>query len=601
MKRYRTFFIVTLILLFVGIPILLSAADQRITPPGVAFDYKARELKAPPHIVSKLTQLRSQIATQKLSFKVGYTEVMDFDLKKLAALKVPTNFAQMVNSQNVVALRRLKNLPVIAPVCSTTASSFDWRKFEGSTPVKNQGYYCGSCWDFALIGAFEGSWRIINNETIDASEQDVLDCSRRGSCGGGWQDAFEYLVEKGVAGEASYPYQGRDQTCKTSVARPYKADTWGFVGTNDNIPSVTAIKQALCTLGPLWVAVRATDAFKAYVSGVFDEHASGGINHAVTLIGWDDSKKAWLIKNSWGAGWGDTCGYGTERGYIWISYTSNKIGYGAAWVKAHGKIALKSMANGKYVSVDNGAEKSLIANLARVDIDAAFDMVNMGASLIALKSTANGKFVCAEDSGAKALIANRNAIGPWETFEMVDIGAGKIALKSMANGKLVCAGNGGAKALIANRTTAGSWETFEKIDMGAGKIALKSTANGKLVSVDNGAAKALIANLASVGPAATFEITTVGADRIALKSRANGKFVSAEDGGAKALIANRTTAGPLETFEVVNMGAGKIALKSRANGKFVCAENAGAAPLIANRTKAVPMGWETFEMFNAPY
>jgi len=379
MKRYRTLLTIALVLFFVGIPLVLSAAEQRITPLGVAFDFQAREMKAPPHISSKLMQLRNQIAAQKLSFEVGYTAAMDFDLEKLASLKVPTNLAQQISAQNAFAVRRLKELPTMAPIitsCSSTASSFDWRKLGAVTPVKDQGY-CGSCWAFGTIGPFEGSWRIINNETIIASEQDVLDCSKKGNCAyGGWS-AFQYLVDKGVAAEANYPYHHTDGTCKTSVARPYKADTWGYVGNDHNIPSVAALKQALCAYGPLWVTVRATPAFQAYKSGVFDEHDSRQINHAITLIGWDDSKKAWLIKNSWGTGWGDVCGYGAERGYMWISYTSNSIGYGAAWVRAaHGKIALKSMAN--------------------------------------------GKFVCADNGGAQSLIANRTAVGPWETFEMVN-------------------------------------------------------------------------------------------------------------------------------------------------------------------------------------
>jgi cathepsin L len=400
----------------VGIPILLSAAEQRITPPVVAFDYKARELKAPPHIVSKLTQLRSQIATQKLSFKVGYTAAMDFDLAKIAVLKVPPNLAQLASAQNKIAEERLKELPPLPPACSTSLSSFDWRIKGVVTRVKDQGP-CGSCWDFATIGAFEGSWAMLNKRTIDASEQDVLDCSGRGDCVyGGWV-AFQYLIDKGVATEASYPYHHSNGTCRTTVARSYKADTWGYVGTDHNIPSVSALKQALCLYGPLYVTVRATPAFQAYVGGVFDEHASGSTNHAVTLIGWDDSLKAWIIKNSWGTGWGDGCGFGLERGYMLISYTSNSIGRGAAWVRAHTKIALKSWLNWKYVSAENEG---------------------------------------------KPFIASSTTIGPRETFEMVSMGTGKTALKSMANGKFVSVDNGieNLKPLIANRTTAARNEIF---------------------------------------------------------------------------------------------------------------------------------------------
>ena len=42
------------------------------------------------------------------------------------------------------------------------------------------------------------------------------------------------------------------------------------------------------------------------------------------LIGWDDSKQAWLVKNSWGTGWG-------EGGYAWIHYGANDIGRTGTW------------------------------------------------------------------------------------------------------------------------------------------------------------------------------------------------------------------------------------------------------------------------------
>jgi cathepsin L len=280
--------------------------------------------------------LRNRIAAQKLTYEVGYTAAMDFDLEHITGLSVPANFEQELQSRNVLAARRLKELPAVtAPLCSKTAPIFDWRKTGDVAPVRDQGA-CGSSWDFATIGSFEGSWRAINNEAIRTSAQDVLDCSNEGNCGKGWW-AFDYLIHKGVSVEGTYPYHYTRGACNNSAARPYKADTWGYVGTDHTIPSVAAMKEALCTYGPLAVAVHATDAFAAYTGGVFNEKAVGKVNHGVTLIGWDDSKNAWLIRNSWGTGWGSTCDYGTERGYMWISYNSNSIGYAAAWVRAKAK------------------------------------------------------------------------------------------------------------------------------------------------------------------------------------------------------------------------------------------------------------------------
>ena len=290
--------------------------------------YQQRELTATPEIKARLQTLRGEIAAKKYTFQVGYTKAMDYPLKKITGLVEPRDLNEQIKKQNLEAEKRVekKMKSTVQAACSASAASFDWRNANGSTPVRDQGA-CGSCWAFATLGAFEGSNRIKNNMEINGSEQDLVDCNPWGyDCDGGWW-AFQYVIDTGIANESDYPYTAAKGTCKTSVARPCKAAAWGYVGSTSAAPPVASLKQALCQYGPLSVAVNVTDAFQAYTTGVFNACVSGDINHGVTLMGWDDAKGAWLIKNSWNTAWG-------ENGYMWIAYDCNNIGYAAAWVQA---------------------------------------------------------------------------------------------------------------------------------------------------------------------------------------------------------------------------------------------------------------------------
>jgi hypothetical protein len=259
---------------------------------------------------------------------------------------VPPNFKQHVIDQNNRARTILNQLRVKAagnrnlhfhflerPATpqGIGQSHFDWRDNGINLPVENQ-ENCGSCWDFGACSAFEQAWKLVNNGVISVSTQNVLDCNSAGKdCGGGWpSDALDYITNTGVASYSDDPYVGTRLTpCNQSLGKPYKAETWGYVGNDDGIPSIQAIKSDLLSYGPLVIGINATDSFQRFVNkkttDIFNEGVSGDINHIVTLIGWDDPTSCWLIKNSWGTGWG-------ANGYAWVSYSTNRVGYGAAWV-----------------------------------------------------------------------------------------------------------------------------------------------------------------------------------------------------------------------------------------------------------------------------
>lgn len=292
--------------------------------PSLAYD--KREMAATNKIKTALKSLRSDKEKQQWTFDVGYTTALDFNIEQITGLIPPENWQEEAKKQNIQAMAMVREgqKPLFLGQCVADAAQFNWADYNDVTPVRDQGA-CGSCWAFGTHGAFEGAYAILNNALIDSAEQDTLDCSGAGSCGGGWW-AFQYLVDTGAAQESDYPYSAVQGNCKPGVPRPYQAIAWGYVDPNNAIPSVAQLKQALCEYGPLAIAVYVSPAFQAYTGGVFNEKAPGTINHAITLIGWDDSRQAWRIKNSWGAGWG-------ESGYMWIAYDSNSVGYGAAWVQ----------------------------------------------------------------------------------------------------------------------------------------------------------------------------------------------------------------------------------------------------------------------------
>ena len=328
-------------------------AQPELRPVGPQFELSDQALERFQAIQQDFQAGQLRLLDRQPRFEIAPNPALNFELSELAGTRAPDDLAEQARRQNRLAdflLRidrdaaeaamRTRRQPLgeenILAQCNPDARAFDWRDHGVVTPVRNQGG-CGSCWAFSSMGAFEGSYAIRNDRTmIDTSEQRFVDCPNAGgSCGGGWwSGAFNYLMPTGTSEEARYPYTASNDQCQARTPTPYHAVAWGYVDSAGSTPSVSDMKDALCRYGPLTVAVNATSAFQSYSSGVFNENASGGINHGVTLVGWDDADGAWIIKNSWGTGWG-------MNGYMRIAYGSNRIGQGAAWAQARNESYLR--------------------------------------------------------------------------------------------------------------------------------------------------------------------------------------------------------------------------------------------------------------------
>jgi predicted secreted protein/cell division septation protein DedD len=215
---------------------------------------------------------------------------------------------------------------------SSLPDAFDWRDYGGVTSVKNQGS-CGSCWAFGTVGPLEANIKIKDGITRDLAEQYLVSCNTDGwGCDGGWwaHDYHEWKKlsdepDAGAVYEADFLYVASDVPCNPPHTHHEKIDSWTFVGSESGVPSTEAIKQAIYDHGPVSAAVCVNSAFQGYDGGVFTGPQCTDINHAITLVGWDDNPGVWILKNSWSSGWG-------ESGYMRIGYGVSRVGYSANYV-----------------------------------------------------------------------------------------------------------------------------------------------------------------------------------------------------------------------------------------------------------------------------
>uniref|UniRef100_A0A667WWS4 Pro-cathepsin H n=2 Tax=Myripristis murdjan TaxID=586833 RepID=A0A667WWS4_9TELE len=208
--------------------------------------------------------------------------------------------------------------------------SIDWRK-KGNyvTHVKNQGP-CGSCWTFSTTGCLESVTAIATGKLPLLSEQQLVDCAQNFNnhgCNGGLpSQAFEYIkYSKGLMTEQDYPYTAEEGDCQ------YKPEL-AAVSVKE-VVNITAYDEmgmvdAVATHNPVSFAFEVTSDFMSYRDGVYSSttchSTTDKVNHAVLAVGYgqENGKPYWIVKNSWGTGWG-------IQGYFLIERGKNMCGLAA--------------------------------------------------------------------------------------------------------------------------------------------------------------------------------------------------------------------------------------------------------------------------------
>jgi hypothetical protein len=164
--------------------------------------------------------------------------------------------------------------------------------------------------------------------TVDLSEQTLVSCSGTGSCSGGSPaSASNYVRDVGLPLESCFGYTATNNLC-SNACPDWQQDTYSIIGWhNAATTSITAeaIKNAVYTYGPVIATMYVYNDFFSYRSGVYS-YATGAYAgaHAVLVVGYDDTLQAFVVKNSWGTGWG-------AAGYFMIAYSevagTSRFGY----------------------------------------------------------------------------------------------------------------------------------------------------------------------------------------------------------------------------------------------------------------------------------
>jgi len=179
----------------------------------------------------------------------------------------------------------------------------------------------GSCTANALcsVMSYDLSCSFIGSRLFVYYNERMLENDIGDDAGAQLSDGILTLQKYGVCSEKTWPYDISKFTLKPPNNAYIEAKQHVALKVSNISNDITSMKTSLANGFPFVVGIKVFDEFES------DEVAKTGIvplptelsncigGHAVVCVGYNDIKKQWIMRNSWGNSWGD-------NGYFYLPY-----------------------------------------------------------------------------------------------------------------------------------------------------------------------------------------------------------------------------------------------------------------------------------------
>lgn len=264
--------------------------------------------------------------------KLGAISVGDYEMRPLGALDAEA----VPDTPPLAGAGQLPSSFDLSPGCSPVRQQYPWQSCtafavgDGAYNYELNSIYGDYGWDFSdtfnlispkFIFVESGKSQNMNSSDVGRNTQEVI---------AGLQDDYGSATE--LNAPYNFSYDDNWGPAALADANLLQIDSWDGVPCN-TMAGVNSVKAILAfQLRPVIMRTQLDNGIFAFRPGSdlawnFIGPSVGG--HAMCIVGFDDTKDAFLVRNSWGIDWGND-------GYLWIGYNTfiNPAAYVRCYVLA---------------------------------------------------------------------------------------------------------------------------------------------------------------------------------------------------------------------------------------------------------------------------